>query len=273
VASAKSLQNGESDALMAAATSRPPLIGVTTSEIRRAERTDPLPEGEPPQHELALGMPYVRALERAGAVPVVLPPVATALVPALVAPLAGVCLSGGPDLDPAAYGAERDPHLGPVEPGLDAFELEVARCADAAGLPILGICRGCQALNVARGGSLLQHLPDLDGSVGHRQTAPGWMTSHHVDIAAHSRLAGVLGATSQQVNSFHHQAVERVGAGLEPVAWAPDGMIEAIEGDGERLVLGVQWHAETLDRDGASHTGLFRALVAASRARADLAAV
>ena len=157
---------------MAAATGRPPLIGVTTSEIRRAERTDPLPEGEPPQHELALGMPYVRALERAGAVPVVLPPVDAGLIPALVAPLAGVCLSGGPDLDPSAYGAERDPHLGPTEPGLDAFELEVARCADAAGLPILGICRGAQALNVARGGSLHQHLPD------HRQTDPGWVTTH-----------------------------------------------------------------------------------------------
>jgi|SoiMethySBSTD1v2_1073268.scaffolds.fasta_scaffold485309_2 putative glutamine amidotransferase len=248
---------------MAAATGRPPLIGVTTSEIRRAERTDPLPEGEPPQHELALGMPYVRALERAGAVPVVLPPVDAGLIPALVAPLAGVCLSGGPDLDPSAYGAARDPHLGPTEPGLDAFELEVARCADAAGLPILGICRGAQALNVARGGSLHQHLPD------HRQTDPGWVTTHTVEIAPHSRLAGVRGGTEQQVNSFHHQAVDRLGAGLRAVAWAPGGSIEAIEGDGERLVLGVQWHAESLDRDAA----LFRALVAASRERADMAVV
>ena len=256
---------------MAAVTGRPPLIGVTTSEVRRAERTAPLPEGEPPQHELALGMPYVRALERAGAVPVVLPPVASTLIPALVGALDGVCLSGGPDLDPAAYGAERDPHLGPVEPSLDAFELEVARCADAAGLPILGICRGAQALNVARGGSLLQHLPDVDGSVGHRQTDPGWVTTHHVEILPQSRLAAVLGATAQQVNSFHHQAVERVGAGLQAVAWAPDGMVEAIEGDGERLVLGVQWHAEALDRDGASHADLFRALVAAGRVRADMA--
>jgi len=248
---------------MAAATGRPPLIGVTTSEIRRAERTDPLPEGEPPQHELALGMPYVRALERAGAVPVVLPPVDAGLIPALVAPLAGVCLSGGPDLDPSAYGAARDPHLGPTEPGLDAFELEVARCADAAGLPILGICRGAQALNVARGGSLHQHLPD------HRQTDPGWVTTHTVEIAPHSRLAGVRGGTEQQVNSFHHQAVDRLGAGLRAVAWAPGGSIEAIEGDGERLVLGVQWHAESLDRDAP----LFRALVAASQARADVAVV
>lgn len=250
----------------------PPLIGVTTSEIRRAERTTPLPEGEPPQHELALGMPYVRALERAGAVPVVLPPVAAGLVPALVAPLAAVCLSGGPDLDPAAYGAERDPHLGPVEPSLDAFELEVARCADAAGLPILGICRGCQALNVARGGSLFQHLPDTaDGSVGHRQTDPGWVTTHPVEVAPDSRLGGILGAAALEVNSFHHQAVERLGDGLRAVAWAGDGMVEAIEGDGDRLVLGVQWHAETLDAVGEPHARLFRALIDASSARPELA--
>src|SRR3954453_12415082 len=110
-----------------------PLIGITTSEVRRPETAHPLPESEPPQPELALGMPYVRALARSGAIPVVLPPLALELVPALLAPLSGVCLSGGPDIDPTAYGAERSPDLGPVEPDLDAFELAVARHADAAG--------------------------------------------------------------------------------------------------------------------------------------------
>src|SRR5215212_5002403 len=99
-----------------------PLVGVTTSEVRRADRTQPLPEGEPPQHEMALGMPYVRALARAGAVPIVLPPLPIEAVPALLAPLRGVCLSGGPDLDPAAYGAAPSPDLGPTEPTLDDFE-------------------------------------------------------------------------------------------------------------------------------------------------------
>ena len=107
------------------------MIGVTTSEVRRAERTRPLPEGEPPQHEMALGMPYVRALARAGAVPIVLPPLGIEVVEALLAPLDGICLSGGPDLDPAAYGAKPSPDLGPTEPTLDVFELEVARTADA----------------------------------------------------------------------------------------------------------------------------------------------
>src|SRR5829696_5350704 len=247
---------------------RVPLIGVTTSEVRRPEITHPLPESEPPQPELALGMPYVRALARSGAIPVVLPPLPLELIPGLLAPLAGVCLSGGPDIDPAAYGAERSPDLGPVEPDLDAFELAVARHADAAGLPVLGICRGAQALNVARGGSLHQHLPAFaDGSVDHRQSAPGWAVTHDVRVEPGSRLARVLGAEALSVNSFHHQAVDRLGAGLRAVAWAPDGTVEGIEAEGERLVLGVQWHAETLDEVERPQARLFGALVDAARDR------
>jgi putative glutamine amidotransferase len=239
-----------------------PLIGVTTSEVRRAERTRPLDEGEPPQHEMALGMPYVRAIARAGGVPVVLPPLPQGSVPSLLAPLAGVCLSGGPDLDPSAYGASPSPDLGPIEPALDQFELAVARHADALGLPILGICRGAQALNVARGGTLHQHLPAVtDNSVVHRQSAPGWTETHRVDVAPASCLAYVLGTQTIAANSFHHQAVADLGRGLHAVAWAPDGTIEAIEGDGERFVLGVQWHAETLDQPEGPHVKLFEALV------------
>ena len=251
-----------------------PLIGVTTSEVRRAERTRPLREGEPPQHEMALGMPYVRALARAGAVPIVLPPLGVEVVEALLAPLDGICLSGGPDLDPAAYGAKPSPDLGPTEPSLDAFELEVARTADAMGLPIFGICRGAQALNVARGGTLYQHLPAVtDRSIDHRQTAPGWEETHTVHVDPASRLARILGTDAPWVNSFHHQAVDRLGRGLHAAAWAPDGTVEGIEDHGDRLVLGVQWHAETLDRPGQPHPRLFEALVAAaSGERLDLAA-
>src|SRR3954465_14683023 len=179
-----------------------PLIGVTTSEVRRAERTQPMREGEPPQHEMALGMRYVRALARAGAVPIVLPPLPIEAVPALLAPLRGVCLSGGPDLDPSAYGAAPSPDLGPTEPTLDVFELEIARVADAMGLPIFGICRGAQALNVVRGGTLHQHLPAItDHSVDHRQTSPGWEETHSVRVQADSRLAGILGTDAPWVNS------------------------------------------------------------------------
>jgi putative glutamine amidotransferase len=250
----------------------PPLIGVTTSEIRRAEAIEQVPEGEPPQHEMALGMPYVRALERAGAVPVVLPPVATALIPRLIRGLDAVCLSGGPDIDPAAYGAAPHADLGPIETDLDRFEIGVALCADAAGLPILGICRGCQSLNVARGGTLIQHLPDVvDGSIAHRQSDPGWAMTHDVRVEAGSRLAAALGTSTLAVNSFHHQAVERLGDGVRAVAWSPDGVIEGIEGSEERLVLGVQWHAETLDTVSEPNARLFRSFVEACLAPAAVA--
>jgi len=227
--------------------SRLPLIGVTTSEMRPAAYAKPQPEGDPAQVEMALGMVYMRAVELAGGLPVVLPPLATERIAPLVEQLAGICLSGGPDLAPEGYGAAPDPHLGPTEPELDAFETALVRQADRLGLPVLGICRGLQALNVARGGTLHQHLPDLtDHTIDHRQTAAGHVETHDVRIAPDSRLAGILGTTETRVNSFHHQAIDRLGTGLRAVAWAPDGMIEAVEVDAERLVLGVQWHAEGL---------------------------
>jgi putative glutamine amidotransferase len=241
-----------------------PLIGVTTSEMRLPRRTRPLPEGDPPQAEMALGVVYARAVELAGGLPVVLPPLDEEAIAPLVDRLAGVCLSGGPDLDPAAYGAAPDPHLGPVERELDEFEVAVARRADALGIPLLGICRGCQALNVARGGTLHQHLPDVtDGSIHHRQTASGRETTHTVRIEPGSRLAGIVGGEELDVNSFHHQAVDRLGRGLRAVAWAPDGVVEGIEGEGSGLYLGVQWHVETLV-DRPRHARLFDALVEAA---------
>ena len=239
-----------------------PLIGVTTSEVRLAEHADPLPEGDPPQREMALGMVYMRAIELAGGIPVVLPPIGHDTIAPLLDRLSGVCLSGGPDIDPNGYDEPlRNPHLGPTEPDLDAYELALAQLADARRMPILGICRGSQALNVARGGSLHQHVGDItDGSVQHRQTARGGVPTHTVEIDPGSRLALVMGVTEDAVNSFHHQASDRLGQRLRAVAWAPDGIVEAIEGTGPELYLGVQWHAESLV-DRGEHLALFRELV------------
>ncbi len=130
-----------------------PLIGVTTSEVRVATQVDPTPQGEPPRREMALGLTYLQAIEAAGGLPVVMPPLELDAVDQFLDRFAGICLSGGPDLDPAAYDERRHPELGPTEPQLDVFELELARRADARGLPTLAICRGLQALNVARGGT------------------------------------------------------------------------------------------------------------------------
>jgi len=253
-----------------------PLIGVTTSEVRVGAQVDQTPQGEPPRREMALGLTYLRAIEAVGGLPVVIPPLELEAVDPLLDRFGGVCLSGGPDLDPAAYHERRHPQLGPVEPELDAFELELARRADDRGLPILAICRGQQALNVARGGTLHQHLPDRPGTtIDHRQTAPGDKPTHGVEIAGGTRLARLMGRRRTRVNSFHHQAVDRLGVGLRAVAWAPDGVIEAVEAPARDFLVCVQWHAETLvgRRDNAAlFSGLVRAAaqhgMAVRRARA-----
>jgi putative glutamine amidotransferase len=241
-----------------------PLIGVTTSELRPSGAGTLRRHGEPPHAEMALGMTYLRAIEAAGGMPVVLAPLGD---PApYLDRLDGLCLSGGPDLDPNAYGAsERHPELGPTEPDLDAFELELARAADERGLPLLAVCRGAQALNVARGGTLHQHLP------GHRQTEPATATTHSVHVEPGTRLAGLVGTDVLRVNSFHHQAVKRLGRGLRAVAHAADGTVEAIETRGPRFVVGVQWHAEGLVAQ-PRHCVLFDALVEASLGRPALRA-
>jgi putative glutamine amidotransferase len=244
-----------------------PLIGVTTSEVRPKERTHPTPEGDPLSKEMALGLPYLKGIEAAGGLPLVMPPMDASAIEPLLDRLDGICLSGGPDLDPALYEAAPHPELGPTEPELDRFELAVAARADAREMPILAICRGTQALNIVRGGALHQHLPDLSTEVDHRQTNPGTETSHPVEVDPSSRLAEVFGGGEIEVtdvNSFHHQAIDRLGDGLRVSARAPDGTIEAIEDPRRRFLIGVQWHAETLLHREAE-AALFRRFVEACR--------
>jgi putative glutamine amidotransferase len=248
---------------------RRPLIGVTTSEVRRAETVEPTPEGEPPRHEMALGLTYLKAIELVGGLPVVIPPLDIRLIEPLLDRLDGICLSGGPDLHPGAYDAEPDPHLGPTEPDLDRFELAIASAADMRELPILAICRGTQALNIVRGGTLHQHIPDLhpetdgDGVVHHRQRIPGNEASHGVKLDPASRLAATIDASTTGVNSFHHQAIDRLGHDLVATAWADDGTIEAVEDPSRRFLIGVQWHAELLV-ERREEESLFRSFVEAA---------
>ena len=242
-----------------------PLIGVTTSEVRRAARVEQIRQAEEPSRfEMSLGLTYLRGLEEAGALPVVMPPLAGDAIEPLLDRLDGICLSGGPDLDPETYGAGRHPELGPTEPELDRFELDVARRADAREIPILAICRGTQALNVARGGALHQHLPELSSEIAHRQKTPADEPSHPVAVRPDSKLARVLGASDLEVNSFHHQAIERLGEGLVVTAVAPDGTIEGVEDPRRPFLVGVQWHAEMLIHRPYEES-LFRGFVDACR--------
>jgi putative glutamine amidotransferase len=238
-----------------------PLIAVTTSELRRPDDVDARPQGEPPKLEVALATLYPEAIERAGGIPIIVPLLRPDAIGALLDRVDGLCLPGGPDVQPSAYGAAPHSKLGPTEPGVDAVELALVRAADRRKLPILGICRGMQLLNVARGGTLHQHLPDVVGDgVEHRQREHGSIPTHRIDTAPQSRLRAMLGGLSVEVNSFHHQAVQTLGKGLVATAWAQDGTIEAIENPGDRLVMGVQWHAEGL----LHHGPLFDLLIAAA---------
>jgi putative glutamine amidotransferase len=240
-----------------------PLIAVTTSEMRLHHPT--VREGEPPQEEMALGIKYLRAIEAAGGIPVVVPPMECEAAEPLLERVSGVCLSGGPDLDPVAYAARRHDRLGPTWSELDTFELALARAADARRLPVLAICRGLQVLNVARGGTLHQHLPDVVGeSINHRQDEPGGEPTHWVSLARASRVSEILGRRRVKVNSCHHQAVAELGARLSVTGLASDGTVESIEALDREFVLGVQWHAECLvERE--IHARLFAEFVAAAR--------
>ncbi|HXW86993.1 MAG TPA: gamma-glutamyl-gamma-aminobutyrate hydrolase family protein [Streptosporangiaceae bacterium] len=202
---------------------------------------------------------YTDMVAAAGGLPVLLPPLPDAAD--VLGRLDGLVLSGGGDIDPARYGAARDHASGPANAERDAAELGLWRHALASGLPVLGICRGLQVVNVAQGGTLHQHLPDLVGHDGHSPD-PGAYGSHKVSVAPTSRLAGALGRTETAVPTHHHQAIDRLGAGLVATAWTDDGVIEAVEfGAGEDpagaggFMLAVQWHPEAGD-DLSLFTGL-----------------
>ena len=244
--------------------SPPPLVGISTSEVRSPGDRELVSQGEPARTELALGDRYLDAVRAAGGMPVILAPVSAVELESLVRRLDAVVLSGGPDLDPSAYGAPAHPELGPTEPELDRFELDLARAAVTRGMPVLGICRGMQVLNVALGGSLHQHLPDLEGGTEHRQQRPNFEPTHRVTLARDSRLTKVVGRRYVEVNSFHHQGLHTLGKGLAIAGHAPDGQIEAVEVRGRRFTFGVQWHAECLV-DRPEHLALFRGLVRAAR--------
>jgi len=197
---------------------------------------------------------YVRAIERAGGRAVLVPPSVEGVEETLDA-LDGILFSGGNDLDPESYGAESHPETTGTRPERDRGELALLEGALARDMPMLAVCRGFQVLNVARGGDLVQHLPDTVGHEQHR-AVKGVFSEHGVRIDDASRLGSVLGG-EVPVKSHHHQGVGRVGDGLREAAWADDGTVEALEDPEKRFAVGVLWHPEAGD-----DLKLFEALVA-----------
>ena len=188
----------------------------------------------------------------------------------LLGELDGLVLTGGGDIDPVLYGEERHPAVEDAEPGRDEFEIDLARRAMAADVPLLAICRGAQVLNVAAGGTLVQDIPStVTSTLSHSIVEPKSAEAHAIQVTPGSRLERALGALVDgshtcRVNSRHHQSVGRVGSGLVPSATAPDGVVEAIEKPNGEFCVGVQWHPENFWRTG-EFAPLFATFVGAAR--------
>ncbi len=227
-----------------------PVIGITTYAEQARWGVWDVPTALAP-------MSYVSAVTSAGGRPLLVPPSEDAIDETLDA-LDGLLFSGGSDLDPPLYGAEPHPTVNGTRPDRDRAELALMRAALARDMPVLAVCRGMEVMNVALGGDLVQHLPDVVGHENHKHT-PGVFGDHDVDMEPESRLAAVLGKRAP-VKSHHHQGVGRLGSGLVEVAWADDGTIEGVEDPGRRFALGVLWHPEQ-----GEDFALFRTLVEEAR--------
>jgi putative glutamine amidotransferase len=234
-------------------TSRLPLVGVSTY-------IDTAAWGVWSRPAALLPATYVDAVAAAGGVPILLPPGGRDASRAVDA-VDALVLAGGPDIDPATYGAPPHPKTANVQPARDRWELGLLAAAIERGVPVLGICRGMELMNVACGGDLAQHLADHGASANHRP-APGSYGWHGVRLDPTSLLAPALGAEFT-VASYHHQGIGRLGSGLRPVGWADDGFIEAVELAGADFAVGVLWHPE--EDAGPAGRAVFAALVEAAQ--------
>lgn len=243
---------------------RRPLIGVTMQSLQAVEG---IPAAMPASW--VMNRMYLDALEAAGAAPVMLPLFTDSpdALRDMYERLDGLLLPGGVDIHPSSYGEAPRAGLRRTDPPRDAVELSLARWALADGMPVLGLCRGLQVINVARGGTLIQDIAtERSGSGRHDFEPPEFSRdylAHPIDVQQSSRLGDILGERNPLVNSMHHQAIGRLGEGLEITARAPDGVAEAVEGGG-RFTLGVQWHPESLTANAGARA-LFESFVAASR--------
>jgi putative glutamine amidotransferase len=239
-----------------------PFIGITTG-VRFSE------DG---RRYYGVYAPNVTALERAGALPVMIPcGLQHDTLRAIYERVDAVLIPGGGDVDPVHYGADRHPLTERIDPERDATELLVARWAIEDDLPLFGICRGHQVMNVAMGGTLVQDIPSRFASDLIHDTPgdlPRRATIHQVNINPASRLAAIVGTTTVAVNSFHHQSVEQPAPAANVTAFAPDGIVEALERPDRRFVLSVQWHPEDMAGDDEAMQRLFDAFVDAARERA-----
>lgn len=248
-----------------------PLIAITGYYVEKTE-LDPkrLVRGLPGQDWFWLSMDYVRAVENAGGVPLPFPVVSPDAAEAILAAVDGVVFTGGSDIDPSLYGQKPGPRLGRVNPVRDQFELATLKRALTTRKPLLAICRGLQLLNIACGGDLYQDVyqerrADGEESFWHAcRQYPKHHAAHTVRLSEGGLLRQVFDAEAISVNSFHHQAVRTVGAGLEVEAVADDGIVEALRVKSAPFALAVQWHPEMMAETDSAQASLFEAFVMAA---------
>lgn len=234
-----------------------PLIGITTSQFLTQGG---ILAGTKRQY---VSDAYIQSILYAGGVPILLPIITDqAAIVDQIAAVDGLLLSGGGDIQPQLFAEEPVPELGAVLPERDTHELALVKLAFAADKPLLGICRGCQVLNVALGGSIHQHLSGV--KVQHDQQSPGDYAGHTVILENGSRLSGLWGDTVM-TNSFHHQAIKAVAPGLKATAKAKDGVIEAVEHAAAAFAIGVQWHPELMLEKHPAMLDLFKAFVSIAK--------
>jgi len=204
---------------------------------------------------------YIRGVVRAGGVPVQLPHIGPEMVDDWLDAIDGVVLIGGGDINPSHYNGGNHPEIYNLDPQRDSTELALTHAVIERRVPTLAICRGLQLVNTALGGSLHLHLPDAVGNSVIHRAVPREPVPHSITIAPDSFLASLLGVTETETASWHHQAINRLAPSLVPVAWAPDGVVEAVELPGRPELIAVQWHPElTAERD-KQQQALFDALI------------
>jgi putative glutamine amidotransferase len=249
--------------------SRRVTIGVSSSEFREAARERVVPRGDPPREDFVISVEYLRAILLSGAMPFVIPPIMPGAISQVLDNVDALFVSGGPDIDPSLYNKVPSDQVGPTNLMTDTFQMGLIREADIRQMPILTVCRGTQLLNITRGGSLHQHIPEdfPESTINHSQEEGGAFATHDVTIKEGSKIHRALERTEIKVNSFHHQCCDRLGSNFEAIAWAPDGVIEGIQATDRDFMLGVQWHSESQTRQDDQQERLFRGLAEAAERR------
>lgn len=234
-----------------------PLIGLSGSRDVRQDR-------------LWVSRDYIQAIETAGGIPLLLDYGGIAYAKDLLQLLDGILLTGGGDVDPLFFHEEPIPGCGEMDPVRDAFEIQLVKDCLDADIPLLGICRGIQVINIAAGGDIYQDIYTQTGNaIKHSQEAARNIPSHTIEILVKTRLAEMIGQGSMRVNSFHHQAVRNLAPGFVVAARAKDGLVEAIEGKDFSFILGVQWHPETMWQKNDKAMQLFHSFVHACGKKKD----